>query len=169
MRKLTAAVALCSLLAGGVACAQWRLIAGGSRANYGITRADGGRAPDLARVDLAAGGNLDVRPMQLGEGCVGFVMARPDHILDYANPAPRLRFVVRVTNGDATLVVHTPDGRWLCDDDSGHGNDAMLLLNSPPAGRYDIWVGSYRVDETPPATLSISAPEPSADPSGPGR
>lgn len=156
MRAPVVSFALVLLAAGG-ALAQWRLTAGGSRSNYGTSELSG-VAPESAplRVPLTSGGNLAIGAMNLGPGCVGHAMALPDYILRYAAPGGLLRFYVRANGGDATLVVHTPDGRWLCDDDSGRGSDPMIDLETPPAGSYDIWVGSYRADQHVRATLLVS-------------
>ena len=145
------------LLVAASAVAQSRLVAGGSRSNYGSTDLEGVFEPDPFSVELVSGGNLAVRSMGIGSRCVGYAMARPDYIVRYTEPAEAMRFSVRANGGDTTLVVHTPDGRWLCDDDSGRGNNPMIDLPAPPAGSYDIWVGSYRVEQNLRADLMISA------------
>ena len=156
MRAPLVSLALVVLAAGG-AVAQWRLTPGGTRSNYGMSEISGAAfEPDPLRVQVTSGGNLAIGAMHLGPGCVGHAMAVPDHILRYSEPGALLRFYVRANGGDATLVVHTPEGRWLCDDDSGLGSDPMIDLESPPAGSYDIWVGSYRADQQLRAALLVS-------------
>lgn len=43
---------------------------------------------------------------------------------------------------DTVLLIRGPSGAWHFDDDNGPGRNARLRLGSPPAGRYEIWVGS---------------------------
>ena len=75
----------------------------------------------------------------------------------YADPAPSYSFDLSGMGGyrldlsaeaacDATMLVHTPDGRWHFDDD-GNGNlDPLISLRPPTAleGRVDVWVGTLR-------------------------
>lgn len=56
---------------------------------------------------------------------------------------------------DTTLLINTPSGRWLCDDDSGGDLDPKITVSSPESGRYDVWVGTYD-DQMVQSTLSIS-------------
>lgn len=158
MVRVRAGLVFIVLLLGSSAVAQYRLIAGGSRSNYGRAALAGGGTPRSVSVELLSGGNLAIRSMGLGPGCVGHAMARPDFIVRYSDPGARLRFDVRANGGDTTLVLHTPDGRWLCDDDSGRGSNPRIELSDPPAGSYDIWVGSYRAGQNLRAVLSVSQP-----------
>jgi len=150
-----ATATLASGLLAAVAVAQTRrLVAGGSRATFETVALSGGfDAPRELRV--TSGGNLDVRAMRLDPSCVGFAMERPDVILRYREPAARLVLHARANTGDTSLVVHTPDGRWLCDDDGAGGNNPRLELADPPAGQYDVWVASYRPDQHLPTELRI--------------
>src|SRR5690606_25963391 len=57
---------------------------------------------------------------------------------------------------DTTLVVRTPSGQWLCEDDGGfNGMNPGMRIDNPQAGLYDIWVGTYG-GGTAQATLRIS-------------
>jgi len=159
MRRRTQAVLFASLLGAAFitnASAQTRsLLAGGSRSLFATTTLEAG--DEAFSVDLRSGGNLDVRSMRLGSACVGFAMARPDVIVRSVDSPPRLDLSVRANGGDTTLIVHTPDGRWLCNDDGGGGTNPRLRIESPASGQYDIWVGSYRADQHLRATFEISA------------
>ncbi|MGY6626960.1 MAG: hypothetical protein ACXIVL_00435 [Oceanicaulis sp.] len=44
---------------------------------------------------------------------------------------------------DSTLAVLAPDGTWYCDDDSGRGVQAELVLRNPEAGVYLVWLGAF--------------------------
>ncbi|MCA9609027.1 MAG: hypothetical protein KC619_25675 [Myxococcales bacterium] len=145
------------LLAAATAIAQTRaLIPGGSRSHSGIVTLSGGFDPDPHELDVRSGGNLDVRSMGLGPECRGFATDRPDVILRYSAPAEHLAFYARALSGDITMIVHGPDGRWRCDDDGAGGTNPRIDVEAPPAGQYDIWIGSFRADQSLPATLQIS-------------
>lgn len=153
MRRLVPILAL-ALLTATAAAQTRRLVAGGSRAAFHtVSLAGGFEAPRELR--LTSGGNLDVRAMRLGPGCVGFAMERPDVIVRYTSPAARLVLHARANAGDTALVVHTPDGRWVCDDDSAGGNNPRIELEDPAAGQYDVWVSSYRPDQHLSTALRI--------------
>lgn len=142
-------------LAASAALAQTRaLIPGGSRAHAGVVELLGDGAARELRVQ--SGGNLDVAAMRLGPECRGFATERPDAIVRLAAPGRRLTFYVRATTGDVTLVVHTPDGRWLCDDDGAGGTNPRLEVTSPLAGQYDVWVGGWRADQVLATRLHVT-------------
>lgn len=119
---------------------------GGQSANFGVFGLNGGFLPDPATYNVVSGGTLDASRMGLAPNCRGFVTAQPDVILRYANPRSFLRLYVRA-QGDTTLVVNDPSGRWYCSDDEGGSLNPMLDFNRPQGGQYDIWVGSYRSGE----------------------
>ncbi|UJR86497.1 hypothetical protein [Sandaracinus amylolyticus] len=119
---------------------------GGGSANFGVFGLNGGFLPDPSAHNVVSGGNLDASRMGLAPNCRGFVTAQPDLILRYANPASFLRLYVRA-QGDTTLVVNDPNGRWYCSDDEGGSLNPMLDFSRPAGGQYDIWIGSYRAGE----------------------
>ena len=134
--------------------AQFRLTPRTSRSHFGTVLRVGAEVAAPTRRTLTSGGNLNVQSMELGAACRGYVTDRPDVIVHYTQPGPRLRFAVR-GGGDTTLIVHTPDGRWLCDDDGGGDLNPLIEHLEPAAGQYDVWVGSYRIGEYHPASLSV--------------
>ena len=111
-----------------------------------------GFVEDPMAVELQAGGN---NPVSI-EGCNGYINAsNPDVDLNYeAGEYPLVIYVN--ADYDTTLLVNQPDGSWICDDDAGLGSNPAILLESPQAGLYDIWVGTYDGQETPEAVLYIS-------------
>ena len=91
--------------------------------------------------DLQAGGP---NPTQnTSPSCRGWVADQPDFfiIYDSAN-AWDLVFNV-LSDSDTTLLIHSPGGRWYCDDDGGEGSNPRLAFENPAPGRYSIWVGTY--------------------------
>ena len=149
------ATVLATVMALSASAQTRRLLAGGGRSLFAV--ADLSLDDEPFRTQLRSGGNLDVRSMDLGPGCVGFAMERPDVIVHLRETAARLAFSVRANGGDTTLVVHTPDGRWLCNDDGPSGSDPRIDIESPASGQYDVWVGSYRADQHLRATLRARA------------
>ena len=57
---------------------------------------------------------------------------------------------------DTTLVINTPSGEWICDDDSSTGVNPGVGFKAPEEGLYDIWVGRYEGGASGTATLNIS-------------
>ncbi len=109
--------------------------------------------PDPRVVDVTATGEFSAE--SLPGGCFGLVTARPQYAVNYAGGAAPL-YLAATSSADAVMVVNTPDGRWLCDDDSAGQLNPGLMITGPAAGRYDIWVGVYNESEAP-AQLTISS------------
>ncbi len=141
---LTSAVVV-ALMAAGSASAQDPSAAagGGMRARAGFT-------PDPIRVSIYSGGPIDAS--RLGGACVGMIARAPDYEFTYTAGSFPLSFGV-VSNGDTSLVINGPDGRWYCNDDA-QGLNPILTWGRPASGSYDIWVGA--VGEGASSTLLIS-------------
>jgi len=131
-----------------------QLLIGGNQSNFGSRGLTGGFVPDPVRVAVTSGGRLNAAGLGLGGGCRGFISRAPDFIVHYSNPARFLRIFAE-SQGDTTLVVNDPMGRWFCNDDAV-GRNPMLDFHGPAAGQYDIWVGSYSANQSHPATLQIT-------------
>ncbi|MDO9015426.1 MAG: hypothetical protein Q8S73_35345 [Deltaproteobacteria bacterium] len=144
-----------------------------ARANFGGGRLTTGFTPDPWTFPLTAGGgrnpvnvaDLGIRDSVSGEACGrSFVTRRPDFHFNFTagTTFPLLRFyVLTQNNSDATLVINEPGGRWRCNDDhhrEGWGNNLMPTIDfaNPPAGRYDIWVGTYDASSHNPAVLHVT-------------
>jgi len=144
-----------------------------ARANFGGGRLTTGFTPDPWTFPLTAGGgrnpvnvlDLGIRDSVSGEQCGrSFVTRRPDFHFNFraGTTFPLLRFyVLTQNNSDATLVINEPGGQWRCNDDhhrEGWGNNLMPTVDftNPPAGRYDIWVGTYDSSSHNPAILHVT-------------
>ncbi|MBI5515318.1 MAG: hypothetical protein HY909_16185 [Deltaproteobacteria bacterium] len=144
--------------------------------NFGGGTLRSGFTPDPWGFPLTAGGGqhpvnvADLGMVDAFDGSVcgrSFVTRRPDfHFTFHAGTTFNfLRFyVVTNNNSDATLVINEPNGQWRCNDDHGHlawGSARMPAIDfhNPPAGRYDIWVGSYDATANNPATLYVTEVE----------
>ena len=124
-----------------------------------------GFMPDPWGFPLTAGGGRN--PVELSTlgipGCPqGFVTQAPDFRFNFAagSTFSLLRFYV-VSNADALLLINEPNGSYRCNDDHGHsdwGNSLMPAIDyhNPPAGRYDIWVGTFNRSNNNPAILNIT-------------
>ena len=151
--RIAAAIAAAAVvLTAGVATAQnWQ-----GTPTYGSVQLRSGFTPDPYEVRLTAGGPIDSRAA-LGAACPGFIANNPDFDLYWTAGSGSLPLVISAnSNTDTTLVVRTPGGQWLCEDDGGYnGMNPGLRIDHPVSGLYDIWVGTYAQGNAP-AVLSIS-------------
>lgn len=124
-----------------------------------------GFTPDPWDFRLTAGGGRN--PVDLATqnitGCSrGYVTARPDFRFNFGagESFELLRFYV-TSRADSLLLINEPNGNYKCNDDhgrSGWGESLMPAIdyNNPPAGRYDIWIGTYERQRNQPAVLHIT-------------
>ncbi|WP_426036812.1 peptidase S1 [Brevundimonas sp. DC300-4] len=119
-------------------------------ATSGATRARAGFTPDPIRVSIYSGGSIDAS--RLRGSCVGMIASAPDYEFTYTAGSFPLSFGV-VSNGDTSLVINGPDGRWYCNDDA-QGLNPIVNFSRPRSGAYDVWVGA--VGEASSSTLLIS-------------
>jgi hypothetical protein len=108
------------------------------RPTYGTATLRAGFAPDPYRVaNVVSGGAV-----QTSKGGIdAWVADAPDFRLNYTAGALPLTFRF-VGTGDTTLLINTPDGRWVADDDSDGNLNPRVTFNSPRSGQYDVWVGT---------------------------
>jgi hypothetical protein len=101
----------------------------------------------------------------VGDDCAGYITAPADVRVRLSAGAGPMEIEVRA-QADTTLVVRGPDGVWRCDDDAAGFPNPWLRYETPAAGAYDIWVGTYArgIDPaarttfpTVPATLVVAA------------
>jgi hypothetical protein len=123
---------------------------------YGSETLEQGFLPDPYTVDLVAGGSID---LDMGECTYGNVAEAPDFDLYYESSGGSDLYFYASSEEDTTLLVNTPDGNWLCNDDGHYGSHPLIVVPKAAGGLYDIWVGSYGGD-TAGATLYISEIDP---------
>ncbi|MEZ4864278.1 MAG: hypothetical protein R3C14_23400 [Caldilineaceae bacterium] len=105
-------------------------------------------------VSLNGGG--DVAASTYGESCTGFIPASPTVTLNWAGEADFVEAFF-YSDHDPVLVVQTPSGDYLCNDDANDLLlDPVLQLNDPEQGRYNIWVGSYAPNQLLPGVLVLT-------------
>lgn len=123
---------------------------------YGEVRLTAGFENDPYTVNLTAGGPLSSQA-ELGAACPGYVASAPDFDLYWTAGSGALPLVISANSqADTTLVVRTPTGEWLCEDDGGFsGFNPGMRIDNPMSGLYDIWVGTYGPNPAP-AVLAIS-------------
>lgn len=120
--------------------------------NYGsVDLTSGFKAP--YRVGLVAGGPASGRAV----GYSGHYTEAPDVRLQYEASGRRLYVYLDRDSGDTTLLINTPTGDWLYNDDAdGLGWGSGIAINNPSSGQYDIWAGSLSEGDYIDATLVIS-------------
>jgi hypothetical protein len=144
--------------------------------SYGSVNLSSGFMPDPYTVSLTAGGSISA--YSLGNGTAGNIANAPDFDL-YYNAGSYTLYIYVVSSADTTLVINTPSGRWVGNDDYT-GLNPCVVFSSPDSGLYNIWVGtignSYAdatlyISEMPPGSGSVgssssssSGPDWSADP-----
>ncbi len=119
---------------------------------FGTVNLQAGFMPDPHRTALQAGGPIRATSA-LGRDCTGNIAEAPDVRLNYSAGGFPLYIFAR-SSADTTLVVNLPDGSWICNDDFD-GLNPGIVLNRPPSGQYDIWVGTWG-GGIAPAELGIS-------------
>lgn len=110
------------------------------------------------------GGVVDgatVNAAALGTVCAGVIAEQPDVVLEWAqDDAVESLRIFFLSLGDPTLVVVTPSGDILCNDDySPLVADPYLSIDAPEAGRYAIYVGSFEDAAVEPGFLVVSSQE----------
>ncbi|HYE57309.1 MAG TPA: hypothetical protein VD948_02340 [Rhodothermales bacterium] len=118
---------------------------------YGTVQLTHGFSPDPQARSVNAGGTT--RNPVSGSGCTGYLNASaPDLDVNYDASSFDLT-ISAASDTDVSLVVHTPDGRWLCDDDSADAPlNAKLTISNPVDGVYSIWVATYAETSDRPST-----------------
>ena len=102
-----------------------------------------------------------VRANTLGQGCAGTIDERPDVVLNWsADEAVATLRIFLLSMGDPSLVVVTPTGEIICNDDLNPLMlDPYLEVADPQPGRYAIYLGSFEGDVTTPGFLVVTSQE----------
>ncbi|MBE9250835.1 hypothetical protein IQ226_17200 [Dolichospermum sp. LEGE 00240] len=86
--------------------------------------------------------------------CQGFMDQTPDHILKLTSKFEYLKLVIDSPSpNDTTMIIKGPGGTW-CNDDFDGKNPGIVGEWLP--GTYQIWIGSYKDNESLPYTLKIT-------------
>ncbi len=123
--------------------------------------------PSLVTLDLAAGFPLDPTFMSvngggevdaslLGPDCKGYINRNPVVTVNWSGEADLLRAFF-YSDSDSTLVVLTPDGKLICNDNANEQLlDPVLDIKNPVPGKYRIWVGSAADRQRIPGVLVLT-------------
>jgi len=120
---------------------------------FGSTDLTAGFTPDPFTAILTSGGSVDAS--YLGGGCTGFAAVAPDYEVTYTSGTSKLLRFYFDTEEDTTLLINTPSGEWVCDDDA-YFPDPSIDFADPATGVYDIWVGSFAEGTSHSGTLSVT-------------
>jgi hypothetical protein len=117
---------------------------------YGRVSLRAGFTPDPWTRDILAGGSIDLSNF----GYSGFVATAPDLVLNYT-PSSNFSLIMKGESSDDTvMLIFAPDGQWYYNDDT-NGLNPQITFESPQAGEYRIWIGTYS-DELSQAKLLIT-------------
>lgn len=106
---------------------------------------------------FTATGELPAVELQTGDTlCGGLVTIAPTYAFDWSGDAEGLTLFAEA-NSDTTLLVRTPDGNFLCADDTDGNLNPWLTMPEPAAGRYLVWIG--RVDPGAPVSGTLTLTE----------
>jgi hypothetical protein len=150
-RRIAPYVVLALLTLPGVPAAQ----------NFGAAPANGTAS---LRPDAAFAEDIEISVPAVGEppqtndaGCSGqYILERPEINLDVEGAARPLRIYARSSH-DTVLMVRTPAGEWMCNDDTDGTNPSISLEPASP-GVYHVWVGPYySAGDNFPVTLYADA------------
>ena len=125
-------------------------------ADHGTVRLDAGFTPDPSTMEIMAGGPHRAQDMaEPGVTCRGYTTENPDVILYYEAGVFDLTVSLNAQS-DTAIIVGTPDGRLLCDDDGGPGLNPSVTVINPVSGFYGIWGATYLSGPQAPAVLIVS-------------
>jgi len=105
---------------------------------------------------VSVNGGGDVDASTLGDGCTGYISENPILTVDWSGETDFVD-VFFYSEHDPVLVIQTPDGEYLCNDDASDALlDPQIKLESPEPGRYNFWVGSFDEGQLIPGILVLT-------------
>lgn len=114
--------------------------------------------PTLVSVHSGAVTGPGIKASDLGPGCAGAIDERPDVVLNWSeDETVDILRIFFLSMGDPSMVVVTPDGNVVCNDDLNPlVLDPYLEFADPVPGRYAIFIGSFEGDATTPGFLVVT-------------
>jgi heat shock protein HslJ len=114
--------------------------------------------PLLVSVNSGLVEGYGVDATTLGPGCSGTIPSRPDVVFDWQEQIgiDQLR-VFFLSVGDPTMVLVTPSGEVLCNDDFNPLMlDPYIEIKDPQPGRYAAFIGNFEQDMLEPGFLVVT-------------
>jgi hypothetical protein len=112
-----------------------------------------GFTPDPRVMSIKAGGSVEV---DISDECqFGYISEKGVMGIDYTAGVLGL-YVYVEGEGDTMLLIQTPSGEIVCDDDSHTDLNPLIHIEDPESGLYIVFVGSYTQNEYHDATLYVS-------------
>jgi len=136
--QILASVAIAAMSAANAGCC----LDGGSSAAAPMNL-----APGFTPSMMTATGSADgiTNASSLDANCHGQIPIVPQHVLNVTAAIPNLTLLVHAPEpADTTLVVRTPTGTYLCNDDTTGYDPAISGAFAP--GTYEVFVGAYSSD-----------------------
>lgn len=114
---------------------------------------------DQQAFDFEESGQIALFNVQTNNSdCTGFVESLPTAVFHWTGEAEAIE-VLAEGDHDSSLLVYTPSGDYICNDDTLPGGDNLnpsLVFETPEEGRYVIYVGSYEPGEATNGTVTIT-------------
>lgn len=136
---LLAALAVMLVLVGG-ALAQESIDPAGTP-NFAELYLEAGFPLDPYLVRVESSGTVDATTVR--EGCAGVIPSTPDVVVNWTGQTDQLSFFV-YSDVDPTLLVVTPSGEILCNDDFSLDTlNPVVSIANPADGPYAVYVGAF--------------------------
>ena len=115
---------------------------------FGSIKLERGFIPDPHVVAMVAGGTVNTADLDID---CGFTSSFPTFAFDLRGGASEtfLRIFYTANDGtDTTMVIYTPEKKWVCLDDSMYGSkkDPVIDIEYAQSGKYVIWIGTKQSD-----------------------
>ncbi|HSN84070.1 MAG TPA: hypothetical protein VLS88_15930 [Polyangiales bacterium] len=123
-----------------------------SPSRFGVVPLHAGFSPDPRVVGGISTG--EVPASSVHRKCAGWISEAPDYLLDCETAFLQLNVFAR-SRQDVLLVVRTPDGTVLCNDNR-KGTRDPLIRGSFPMGNTQVWVGVHEQGATASYRLGFS-------------
>ena len=109
-----------------------------SPSRFGAVELHAGFRPDPHSVEGTT--KAEVLASTIHKKCEGYISEKPDYLLQATTAFFKLHVMARSAD-DVTVVVRTPDGKVLCNNDRHGGKDAMIH-STFPIGVTQVFVGT---------------------------